>query len=88
MTRKRWKEEGDLEAGIDDLRRNRSITDHGRRERNEPNILDQVARLSASKFTRLKSNHTIQETVNDVAAVTSKFIFMGPKGLAEWPHTI
>lgn len=61
MTRKLWKEEGDLEAGIDDLQRNHSITDHGSRERNEPNILDQVARSSASHFTRLKSNHAIQQ---------------------------
>ena len=32
MTRMLQKEEGDLEAVIDDLQRNRSITDHGRRE--------------------------------------------------------
>jgi hypothetical protein len=59
MTRRLRKEEGDLQAVIQNLRRNRSITDHGRRE--QTRIPDQVAQLSASKFTRLKSDHTIQK---------------------------
>ena len=56
--------------------------------KNEPKF--RIKWLDYQLQNSLVSNQTTRskKTVNDVAAATSKFIFVGPKGLAEWPHTI